>query len=176
MCEGWKKLALKLCRLRPMTTPEAHPTAEASTQTPVLPVEIASERLRLVPSDKVYCVWRLRGAEVPLRGVHCGEGLSAWWGICGLIPGHVYRSGADRLRRVRAEQDDDIISLASALFLSECEEGEKVHFFWWASVPGPPPRVPRRLRSVQPSSSGGEPESSGEPKFEEPEDEPEGRT
>ncbi len=51
-----------------------------------------------------YCVWRLRGATVDVRGVHQGT-IVAWHRITQHIPGGRYRRGSDRLRRYGSLQE-----------------------------------------------------------------------
>eukprot|EP00971_Amphidinium_carterae_P013552 267073-Amphidinium_carterae.1 len=107
--------------------------ADAAVQTIHLPQQIAdiTDLVVLAPAA-VYVVWRLEGSDHPLPGVHFGP--CAWQGITSLIPGFVYRVGADRLRRVRQ---------------SDSEESTNLFWYWGAELEDKLPSKPVRRRCVQ---------------------------
>eukprot|EP00971_Amphidinium_carterae_P310379 6167759-Amphidinium_carterae.1 len=73
-------------------------------QTAPLSVEFAVAALRATGPYRAYVVWHLEDSRWPAEGVHFGPG--AWLGLLSLVPSHTYRTGVDRLRRVRVLEDD----------------------------------------------------------------------
>eukprot|EP00971_Amphidinium_carterae_P337454 6474255-Amphidinium_carterae.1 len=94
-----------------------------ATQTVPVPDSVESSLLSGLPAGPVYIVWTIGETSTLRPGVHSGP--HSWDCILRHIPGGVYRSGTDRLRRlppVAAESDSERLQRAVALFLSEAQK------------------------------------------------------
>eukprot|EP00971_Amphidinium_carterae_P091236 1806049-Amphidinium_carterae.1 len=121
--------------LVPSQTPSSTSSTTIATQTVPLPDSIESSWLSGLPAVPIYVVWRIGDTPTLLAGVHVGA--DAWRCILSHIPGHAYRSGVDRLRRLPvrvSESNAERLQSAVALFLSEAEKHHvadqcRVHFW-----------------------------------------------
>eukprot|EP00971_Amphidinium_carterae_P208018 4127681-Amphidinium_carterae.1 len=104
-------------------TPSSTSSCTIATQTLPVSDSVAASLLSGLQAGPVYIVWSIGETSTLPPGIHIGP--DAWSCITRHIPGCVYRSGIDRLRRLSVvveESEAERLQRALALFLSEAHK------------------------------------------------------